>query len=141
MPGARTPLEPRDPARVKRSSTANDWLVAPLGYTLEKLGAEAPSFPFPVDTLVALWPRALAGEPRLSQTAISDDGRRIEYVQRSRVFRFPDRIVVALLDMGDGRSSLAIHSGSVYGAWDLGVNRARVERWLERLVDLAVTRL
>jgi uncharacterized protein (DUF1499 family) len=45
----------------------------------------------------------------------------------------PDRITVELIDLGDGRSTLALHSAARYGFADLGVNRARLRRWLDGL--------
>ena len=47
--------------------------------------------------------------------------------------RFPDTIVVRFLDRPDGRSTLAIYSRSQLGTNDLGVNLARIERWLDKL--------
>jgi uncharacterized protein (DUF1499 family) len=55
------------------------------------------------------------------------------YVQRSAVFGFPDTIVVRFLDQPGGTSTVAIYSRSQLGQRDMGVNKARVERWLAKL--------
>jgi uncharacterized protein (DUF1499 family) len=34
---------------------------------------------------------------------------------------------------GENRSTVALYSRSQIGYWDHGVNRARLERWLERI--------
>jgi uncharacterized protein (DUF1499 family) len=47
--------------------------------------------------------------------------------------RFPDTIVVRYLRLGENRSTLAIYSRSQLGRYDLGVNLARIERWLDKL--------
>ncbi|MGD1922720.1 MAG: DUF1499 domain-containing protein [Paracoccaceae bacterium] len=61
------------------------------------------------------------------------------YVQRSPTFGFPDVVSVEAIDLGAGdagqRASLVIFSRAVYGYADLGVNRARIERWLSLLSD------
>lgn len=54
------------------------------------------------------------------------------YVQRSRLIGWPDYISVKAVDLGEGRSALAIWSRSRFGYSDWGVNQARVERWLEK---------
>ncbi len=72
------------------------------------------------------------------------------FVQRSLLFQFPDVVTVrfspfpipmnkstsnssGLIDANSSAkgSTLAIHSTSVFGEGDLGVNAARVEAWLE----------
>jgi len=90
---------------------------------------------------------ALYGEPTLSVPG----ERRFVFVQRTPLLRFPDVINVQFFDAaaGDGTgapgsqsgeaasvsSTLALHSGSVFGVDDLGKNRARANDWLARLDD------
>ncbi|RME17294.1 MAG: DUF1499 domain-containing protein [Alphaproteobacteria bacterium] len=50
------------------------------------------------------------------------------FVTRSRLWGFPD---IAVIWVQDG--NLHIHSHLVFGRSDLGVNAARVARWLDRL--------
>ncbi|MEM9061576.1 MAG: DUF1499 domain-containing protein [Pseudomonadota bacterium] len=63
------------------------------------------------------------------------------YVQRSPTLGFPDVISVEAVDLGTGdagqRSSFVIYSRSVYGYSDLGVNGARLDRWLKQLAESA----
>lgn len=58
-----------------------------------------------------------------------DDGQ-ITYVTRSRGFGFPD---YTTLSLSDGGQVIEIRSRLRFGKSDLGVNRARIERWLEAL--------
>jgi hypothetical protein len=53
---------------------------------------------------------------------------RITYVTRSKLWRFPDYTTIEARD-GD----LLIHARLRFGQSDMGVNRARVGLWLERL--------
>jgi uncharacterized protein (DUF1499 family) len=57
----------------------------------------------------------------------------IDYVQRTRLLRFPDLITVRFVPVDDTHSTVAIYSRSVWGKGDMGVNRARVEEWLARV--------
>jgi uncharacterized protein (DUF1499 family) len=46
---------------------------------------------------------------------------------------YPDTIVVRFIDLPDGRSTIALYSRSQLGKGDLGVNLARIQRWLAAL--------
>ncbi|MGB0697291.1 MAG: DUF1499 domain-containing protein [Rhodospirillaceae bacterium] len=59
-------------------------------------------------------------------------------VQRTKLIGFPDIIDVEAVALADGRSSLMAFSRSIYGYSDLGVNQARLQRWMALLeADLA----
>ncbi len=72
--------------------------------------------------------RIIRAEPRTQVLAGSVDEGMITYVTRSRVFGFPDYTTVAQRG-GD----VALHARLRYGRSDMGVNKARVERWLDAL--------
>jgi uncharacterized protein (DUF1499 family) len=61
----------------------------------------------------------------------------LRYVQRSRVLRFPDTINVKVAALPGGGSTVLIYSRSQLGRSDLGVNRARIERWIGLIVAAA----
>lgn len=63
--------------------------------------------------------QVLAGDPATGM---------ITYVTRSKVFGFPDYATVRLRD-----GAIAIRSRLRFGRSDLGVNKARVDGWLETL--------
>jgi uncharacterized protein (DUF1499 family) len=56
------------------------------------------------------------------------------YIQRSKLMGFRDTIVVQFFERPRGQSTVTLYSLSQLGEGDLGVNRARIERWLEKLV-------
>lgn len=76
----------------------------------------------------------ISAEPRTRYVANDDALRQLVFVQRSRVFRFPDTIWIQGVDRGSDMS-LIIYSRSNYGYWDFGVNRRRVRRWLTKLTE------
>ena len=59
------------------------------------------------------------------------------YIQRSRLFHFPDTINVKLIALPNHQSTIAIYSRSKYGYGDLGVNKKRVQHWIKQLQTLA----
>lgn len=85
----------------------------------------------PAEALAALDAVAMA-EPRTSRLAGSVDEGRITYVSRSRIWGFPDYTTVAAIP-GDGGTTLVLHARARFGRSDLGVNAARIGRWLASL--------
>ncbi|WP_224824592.1 DUF1499 domain-containing protein [Cognatishimia sp. MH4019] len=87
----------------------------------------------PVDLLTRFDAVALA-EPRTSRLAGSPEEGRITYITRSRVIGFPDYTTVQATPV-EGGTALVIHARLRFGRSDLGVNAARVTRWLDALVQ------
>ena len=79
----------------------------------------------------------ISAEPRLTAVATDDATLTDRYIQRSALMGYPDTIVVHFFDLPDGRSTLALYSRSQLGHGDMGVNRARIERWLAKLGEVA----
>jgi uncharacterized protein (DUF1499 family) len=114
----------------------NQWLVLPPGFAgASAPDGESPVFPVAPRALMQALKRLATEQPRTLLVRGDAGSGQAEFVARSRIFRFPDRITVAVFPAaGDGaRSALAIWSRAVYGRRDFGVNRARVERWLRLL--------
>ena len=76
------------------------------------------------------WTTAVAGEPGLEKVASDETQGTLRYVQRSRLMRYPDTINVKVVALPDGGSTVLIYSRSQLGRSDMGVNRARIERWI-----------
>jgi uncharacterized protein (DUF1499 family) len=126
-------------ATLVRPSTPNTYLVCPPDLCAVPADAESPTFPRPADQLYDLIRRTLPAQPRTIIAEDEPDRRRLVLVQRSLVFRFPDTITIQIFDLPDGHSTLAIYSASKYGRSDLGVNKARVMKWLA-VIEMAASR-
>jgi uncharacterized protein (DUF1499 family) len=120
-----------------RPGTPNTYLVCPPDLCAMPADAVSPSFRLPADRLYDLIRRTLPSQPRTIIVQEQPDRRRLVLVQRSLVFRFPDTITIQVFDLPDGNSTLAIYSASKYGRSDLGVNKARVTKWLELIESVA----
>jgi uncharacterized protein (DUF1499 family) len=59
--------------------------------------------------------------------------RRIVATQTTLLCRFVDDLISDVIDLGQGRSGLAVLSRSRVGYWDLGTNRRRVRHLLAQL--------
>jgi hypothetical protein len=128
--GAWVRLAPDDAAR---------WHVDPAvaestGRPNERLlrGAEAPLLAEAPEALMARLDAAAMAEPRVSRLAGDPGAGFVTYVQRSALWGFPDYVSVRAAPE-DGGARLLVWSRSRYGHSDLGVNAARVDRWLAAL--------
>ncbi len=112
----------------------NQYLVCPKDFCADTPNEIAPVFDVPADKLLSAVDEIMSSERRLTSVVQSDPKRR-SYVQRSKLFRFPDRITLQAVSPGDGKSSVAIYSQSKFGYRDAGVNAARVKRLLAGLKE------
>ena len=120
-----------DFARLRMRWRPNRCLMLPPGFAaLAKVHETSPVLAGPPDALFGRLKAIVDEEPRIQWLAEDRAGYRLELIQRSRIFRFPDRISVAVMPGAQGNSSApAIYSRAQYGIWDFGVNSARVRRW------------
>jgi uncharacterized protein (DUF1499 family) len=119
-----------DFATLKRPATPNTYLVCPADRCAAPADAAGPVYAIAAPALFELVRDALSAEPRTELVQNQPTNLRLVLVQRSLIFRFPDTVTVQAFPRPDGGSTLAIYSRSNYGRSDLGVNKARVQRWL-----------
>jgi uncharacterized protein (DUF1499 family) len=117
---------------LKLSWKPNQYLMAPDGLCrAAKPNRISPEFDLPVR---ALHDAFLAVARRQPRTVVEEEGPQGErFVQRSRVFKFPDDVDAQFIDLGENRSTLALYSRARMGVRDFGVNQARVTSWMEQL--------
>lgn len=110
---------PSDPA---------DWHVDPQVTADQDLAAgvrrRIPAGPNKFERLHAI----ILETPRTEILAGTQDDGQVTYVTRSKWMGFPDYTTVR-----DSEEVLELWARSRFGQSDLGVNRARVEDWLQRL--------
>ena len=132
-------LGPVDFKTLQRRTIPNDALACPASLCQAKADVTSPEFTGSAQDLRQTFTRAIAGEPRLVQVAGDDANLTYRYVQRSWLMRYPDTIVVQFFDRADGHATIALYSRAQLGKGDLGVNLARIKRWLAALRDNAKT--
>ena len=126
-------LGPADFETLIRRVTPNDALVCTPSLCQAVSDVEAPIFAVPVTALRSAFDKVIASETRVTRVAGDDAGLSSRYVQRSAVMHFPDTIDVRLAALPGGRSTILLYSRSKIGTSDVGVNRARLLRWLGKL--------
>lgn len=109
------------------------WLIRPEGGN-----GPTPVFATNPAALLAALDTVAMGTPRTLRLAGSVEGGRITYISRSRLWGFPDYTTVTTVAVGEGAAPV-IWARQRFGAEDLGVNRARTERWLTQLAEVVPT--
>ena len=114
-------LAPSDPAR---------WHTDPAQGAAGDNSHVAKAFvPLPPAEALAAFDAVATAEPRTQRLAGTVEEGRLTYVSRSQIWGFPDYTTVSAVP-GDGGSWLVIYARARFGRSDLGVNAARVGRWL-----------
>lgn len=119
-----------DPAAAPRATSPNTALIGPR----EGADAPAPVWAAEPAALLAALDRVALAEARTARIAGAPEALHATYVQRSRLMGWPDYVSVRALP-AEGGATLLVYSRSRFGESDLGVNRARLDRWLAA-VDL-----
>jgi uncharacterized protein (DUF1499 family) len=128
-----TDLGPITFESLHRRSSPNDSLACPAGTCIAKSDIGSPVYGTSVDDLRIAFGKVIATETSVERVASDEATLTYRYIQRTKILRFPDTIVVRFFNLGDGRSTIALYSRSQIGRGDFGVNRARIRRWLEKL--------
>ncbi|MDA8870874.1 DUF1499 domain-containing protein [Rhizobiaceae bacterium] len=124
-----------------KGTKPNEALVCPPNLCAEtSVDLASPVYAVPVSRLRDALLESLEIEPRLERVDDDSDSLRLRFIQRSKTLLFPDTISIELIPVTDETSTLALHSRSQIGTSDLGVNRTRAERWLDRLGVFEVDR-
>ena len=124
-----------DLTQVNRSDAPNSALACPSNYCQGRANLKVPIFQFSKATLAVKFQEIIKSEIRMKLLQNNPQLDQSIYVQRSKLFGFPDTVWVQFIDL-NFESSLIIYSRSNYGYWDFGVNRKRVEGWLKKLKAL-----
>jgi len=118
-----------DPTDTMRTGKPNDALAAPVDTTRAEPDIVLTPLQKPTRELLASLDAVARTEPRVKVVAGSTESGRITYVQRSAIMGFSDYISVTAVKTEAG-SGLILWSRARYGYSDLGVNQARLQRWL-----------
>ena len=70
--------------------------------------------------------------PTWNITRVDNDTMTLEAVSTSKLFRFPDDVIIQVRPT-DGGSLIEMRSKSRFGIGDFGVNRRRIQRFFDRL--------
>lgn len=118
---------------LERADTPNQYLACPNEVCSAFIDDLPPVYAASVAEVRSAWEALMKSEPRVREKRRDLTGVQIDYVQRSRLLRFPDLITVRFIAIDANRTTLAIYSRSIYGQGDMGVNKARIRGWIGRL--------
>ena len=118
-------------------STPNFYLACPKDYCNVKSDIYTPVYAVSAESLFNLFNYIIAQEPRTSFVYSIPEQGQYGLTALSQVFPFPDDIAVQFIALSESQSTIAIFSKTRYGYYDFGVNKKRVERWLNKLAAAA----
>jgi uncharacterized protein (DUF1499 family) len=124
--------QPIDMQRIERPASPNTALAALAGFAPPP-DVATPTYPMAAGRLYDAVRAVAAAQPRTFLAADYAAERQAHWVARSAVFNFPDLITAQVSDAGPDSSTLVLYSRSVFGRSDLGVNRQRLDTWLDAL--------
>lgn len=120
--------------RAGPTTVSNEYIVAPRGVAPRaRVVDPGVTFNVPATELYNLVDKIILQQDLVTPVKKDALTLRLEYVQRTPIFRFPDVITIQAVNNGEKSSKIAIHSYSIYGAGDLGTNRARVVKFLSAI--------
>lgn len=119
-----------DPLVATNPETPNFHRVSPPGTAPDATTTISPTYAATPAQLAQSVDRFAMAQPHTERLAGSPEAGFVTYVQRTPLVRYPDYISVKTVDLGDGKSALAILSRSRFGKSDIGVNKARMDAWL-----------
>lgn len=134
LSGCEFDVTPMDIRTLQERTKSNDALACTAGQCVVAADFESPAFAVSVDELLRITEKVIGDEPRTTLVAKDKNLRQLVFVQRSRIFRFPDTVWIQGVQIDTG-SSVIIYSRSNYGESDLGVNKKRVKAWLAKLTE------
>jgi uncharacterized protein (DUF1499 family) len=132
LAGCETDMTNMDIRSLETRFTPHDALACPAGRCRVPADFESPDFAVTERDLMIRVQELIAKEPRTRLVAKDETLQQIVFVQRSRIFRFPDTIWIQSTAQG-AETSIIIYSRSNYGYWDFGANKRRVRKWLAKI--------
>jgi hypothetical protein len=120
-----------DFSRLRLRRNRKQYLIAPAELTIDPPHRPAPSFAIAVHQLAGDFRRHALEQPGITLRDVSIDGRKLELVHRSGMFKVTTWISAEFLPGDDNQSTLAIYSRTNYG--NRTVNRRRIDSWLTAL--------
>lgn len=126
-----------DFSTLSNRKSPNEYIITPNDFGSATPHSISPVYNIDANKLKGKIHDIIMGSPRVRFIGEDKPTNRLEYVQRTLIFRFPDVVTVQIIPISDKQSTFAMHSYSTYGHGDLGVNKKRVKGWIAE-IDKAV---
>ncbi len=117
-----------------KTTRNNQYLVCSLGRCAEQADRASPHFAVTASTLLQAFTDVALADGDTILLHHWPELQQSQFVQRSKWVGWPDLISAQAVETQQG-ATLAIYSRSVYGSTDFGVNKARIDRWVDHLAD------
>jgi len=120
--------------KLKLKGSPNEYLVAPDDLCKDAVPhLPADVYDVPAGELRDAIMHVVSHQSRVELDGMDEEKMAFEFVHYSAILNFKDMISIRVLPVGAKKSTIAIYSRSKTGYYDFGVNKNRVEAWLEEL--------
>lgn len=110
---------------------SDEYLICPQDLCLDTDPDEfSPEFDIPPEKLRAILLEYADLQVNVRRLRLDLAKQQYDFADQSPTMRFPDIITVRIIDLGAGRSTIAIYSRSVSSFAKKGSNAKRARRWL-----------
>lgn len=113
-------------------SSPNYYLMCPPNYCNVTPNDITPVYNISADDLFNAWNQLMSQQRNIEVLGSVPSKGQVDYVQQS-IFGFPERITVQFIALSDTTSTLAVYSQSIYGFYDFGANKNRLQNWIAQL--------
>lgn len=132
LTGCQFQATPMDIRSLQERTTPRDSLACPPGMCRVVADFDAPRFTLSAEELIERVEKIISRQPRTRLQGAKDALKQRIFVQRTRIFRFPDTVWIQAVADGT-QSALIVYSRSNIGYWDMGTNKRRVRRFIRAI--------
>ena len=111
----------------------NFFISEPSNSREKRPGYKSPEFSTSSKKLYLHTRQILLERHQIKLTEENPNEGTMNFVERTKIFCFPDDIAIKIISLNENSSTLMIRSQSRYGKYDFGVNRRRVHNILKEL--------
>ena len=123
-----------DFATLERPDSPNTYLVCDADVCAAEADRSAPRYPQSPEAVRDALLEVVRRQPRITEGPADPQTLTYSFVQRSFVFRFADDVTFRIAPQADAEGARVFaYSASRVGRSDFGVNKKRVDGWLEEL--------
>ncbi len=130
LAGCADPPQTLDLRSFERPTSPNSYLVCPAGQCAAKADEDGPVVDLPAEKVLVAALKVASLERNVTPQEADAALGQLVFIQRTPVLQFPDVVRIQAIAMPGGKTGVALYSHSVFGKYDFGANKARVERWM-----------
>lgn len=115
------------------SKYPNYYLICPQNYCNVTPNENSPEYPVSADDLFNAWNLMISQEQNVTVLDSVPSRGQYDYIAKTSAFGFPNIVTVQFIALTDTSSTIAVYSRSKFGFYDFGLNKKRLQKWMQQL--------